>query len=203
MTVGWGKFPRRRERFLRFWRPKAASRSAANASPTCCGRIRDRNRRVTACAIACWSCAKRWGGVLQTDGYAAYARVVESRPLISHCGCNYHARRKVHEAHEHGERHRAVRETLDDYKALRLPRAFERFHQLGARRCEAPEQHPGDVAPERPCLGFYLQAEPRSAVTEPGRTPWGKCNDARSGALMTRAPGKAGARELLKRVRAT
>ena len=50
-------------------------------------------------------------------------------------------------------------------------RSFERFHQLGARCCEAPEQHPGDVAPERPCLGFYLQAEPRSAVTEPGRTP--------------------------------
>jgi transposase len=61
---------------------------------------------------------RRWGGTLQTDGYAAYGRVVESRPLISHCGCNYHARRKVYEAKEHGERQRAVLDTLEDYEAL-------------------------------------------------------------------------------------
>lgn len=50
---------RRRVPCSLIWPLKVARQSAASGWPTYCGPTRDQSKRGTACAIVCWSCARR------------------------------------------------------------------------------------------------------------------------------------------------
>jgi transposase len=61
---------------------------------------------------------RRRAGEMQSDAYKVYQRVAATRPFLTLFLCQAHARRKVKEAYDDGERHAAVIDTLADYHAL-------------------------------------------------------------------------------------
>jgi transposase len=126
---------------------------------------------------------ENYRGLLQSDGYEAYAAYVRTRPEVEWLGCWAHARRGFFEAV--GERPRTVE------RVLRLiGRLYQLEHdwdeaEVGAQRAALRQEHYPDSARLAPTCSdtgpssprIYATATPASTPT-PSRTPSARANSA-------------------------